>query len=50
MAMGGVIPEQLLALGAELEMIGKNGIVQQSQQQQAPPQPKIVVPKPNVNL
>jgi len=26
-AMDNVIPEQILALGAELEMIGKNGIL-----------------------
>ena len=50
-AMGGVIPEQLLALGVELELIGKNGLVQQGNQQvQQEQQKKILVPKPNLGL
>ena len=50
-AMGGVIPEQLLALGVELELIGKNGLVQQGNQQaQREQQKKILVPEPNLSL
>lgn len=47
-AMGKVIPEQILELGVELELMGKNGIVQQSNQ--PPTTPKIEVPKPGFHL
>jgi len=48
-AMSNVIPEQLMALGAELEMMGKNGIIQARRQQaEQEHQGKIVVPKANI--
>ena len=47
-AMSNVIPEQILELGSELELMGKNGIVQQSNQ--TPPKPKIEVPNPRIKL
>jgi len=47
-AMSNVIPEQILELGSELELMGKNGIVQQSNQ--PPPKPKIEVPNPRIKL
>ena len=47
-AMSNVAPGQILELGTELELMGKNGIVQQSNQ--PPPQQKILVPEPNLNL
>lgn len=48
-AMSNVIPEQLMALGAELEMMGKNGIIQARRQQaEQKHQGKIVVPKANI--
>jgi len=48
-AINNVIPEQLLALGGELEMIGKNGILMNQQQQaQQQQEKKIAIPKSTI--
>jgi len=54
MAMNHVMPEQILALASELEVIGKNMLIQRENarfaQDQVQQNPKIVVPKPQIEV
>jgi hypothetical protein len=49
-AMNNVVPSQLLALGAEFELFGKNGILAAQEMQSQPKQPKIVVPSSQIEV
>jgi len=51
-AMNKVVPEQILELGAEFDLLGKNGIMQASQQhmQRQHEEPKIFVPNPKIEV